>query len=108
VDLIEIDVDELARLRQEGEVVLIDVRQPHEYEESHVPGAVLIPMAEVPDRTEEMPTDAPIYLICLSGARSGRAAEFWRGEGIQAANIVGGMQAWEAAGFDVATGEQPG
>lgn len=103
----EIDVDELADLRERG-VPLIDVRQPDEYDEAHVPGAVLIPLAEVPERIEEVPEEGSVYLICLSGSRSERAAEYLQRQGIDAVNVVGGMKAWCAADFPVATGPEPG
>lgn len=96
----EIDVDELRTLQQAGATV-IDVRQPDEYEEAHVPGARLIPLQEVPERLDELPTSGDIYLICKSGARSQRAAEFLEGHGYQVHNVVGGTMAWIDAGFPV-------
>src|SRR5206468_438453 len=52
----EVDIDEVARGRGEG-VLLIDVRQPEEYDAGHVPGARLIPLSEVGLRVREVPTD---------------------------------------------------
>lgn len=103
----EIDVDELASLRETG-VPLIDVRQPDEYDELHAPGAVLIPLAEVPERIEEVPTEGTVYVICLTGARSERAVEYLLRNGIDAVNVVGGTRAWSAAGFPIVTGPEPG
>ncbi len=103
----EIDVDELARMRSAG-VPLIDVRQPDEYEEAHVPGAVLIPLADLPERVDEVPVDGVVPFICSVGSRSRRAAEFLRRQGVDAINVAGGTKAWLEAGFDVATGEDPG
>ncbi len=71
----EIDVDEL-RTHHEAGAPIIDVRQPDEYDEAHVPGAQLIPLGEVPERMDELPDARPLYLICRSGARSGKAGEF--------------------------------
>ena len=62
----EIDVDELAALKEKGAVV-IDVRNPDEYESFRVPGAVLIPLGDVPERVEEVPTDETVYVICATG-----------------------------------------
>jgi rhodanese-related sulfurtransferase len=99
----EIDVDELEKRRAEGAPV-IDVRQPDEYEEAHVPGAILIPLAEVPDRLAEIPSDGTALLICRSGARSMKAAEFLGGQGVVATNVAGGTLAWIDAGKPTVTG----
>jgi rhodanese-related sulfurtransferase len=104
MDIAEIDVDELARLRGEGDITLIDVRQPDEYEEARVPGTVLIPLAEVPDRVDEVPADGTVYVICARGARSLKAAEFLTGQGRQTVNVAGGTLAWIAAGHDTESG----
>ena len=102
----EIDVDQLAKLHAEG-VPIIDVRQPDEYVSGHVPGAVLIPLADVPERVEDFPDDRPVYVICRSGARSARAVEFLLGQGLDATNIAGGTLAWVASGGEVNEGLAP-
>jgi rhodanese-related sulfurtransferase len=106
MDVPEIDVDELAERREAGQVVL-DVRNPDEYEEAHVPGVVLIPLGELVERVDEVPTDGPLPVICRSGARSMQAAEYLRAQGIDAVNVVGGTLAWIDAGFPVESGEAP-
>ncbi len=73
---------------------LIDVREPHEFEDAHVAGAVLIPLTSVPDRLDEFRGGAPTYVICRSGARSLRACEYLAQQGIEAINVAGGMLAW--------------
>jgi rhodanese-related sulfurtransferase len=93
----EIDVDELEAVRSAG-AVLFDVREPDEYDDAHVPGAVLVPLATVPERVDEFPTEGAVYIICASGGRSRRAAEFLRGNGVDAVNVAGGTKAWLAAG----------
>ncbi len=99
----EIDVDEL-HVRHAAGAPVIDVRQPDEYEDAHVPGATLIPLAEVPDHVGDLPTDQPVLLICKSGARSMRAAEFLDAQGFDAVNVAGGTLAWIDAGFPVDRG----
>jgi rhodanese-related sulfurtransferase len=99
----EIDVDELEGHHSAGAVV-IDVREPHEYDEAHVPGAVLIPMGEVQERVDDFRQTGPIYLICATGARSRRVAEFLETQGIEAINVAGGTMAWIDAGFPVDQG----
>ena len=102
----EIDVAELARLRADGGT-LIDVREPDEYTAAHVPGATLIPLATVPDEVAQVPADGTVYVICAKGGRSMRAAEFYRAQGIDAVNVAGGTTAWVDAGRPVSTGMEP-
>ena len=106
-DLPSIDIDALVAL-DPRQVPLFDVRQPDEYEEGHVPGAVLVPLAEVPDRVGEFPTDLTIYVVCRSGARSANAVAFLRSSGVDAVNVDGGTMAWIESGHDVVAGGDSG
>jgi rhodanese-related sulfurtransferase len=106
MDVPEIDVAELARVRESG-AALIDVREPDEYVAAHVPGATLVPLATVPDRLAEVPTEGTVYVICAKGARSLRAAEFYRAQGIDAVNVAGGTNAWVDAGHPFSSGLEP-
>jgi rhodanese-related sulfurtransferase len=103
----EISVEELAAARAEGPVALFDVRQPEEYEAVHVPGARLIPLSDVVARVSEIPSEGPVYVICQSGPRSQRAADYYRNLGIEAYNVAGGTKAWFEAGYEVAQGPLP-
>ena len=103
----EVDVDELDAARAEGAPV-IDVRQPDEYDAGHVPGARLIPLAEVAARVAEVPVDGTVYVICLSGSRSARATDYLRRRGIDALNVAGGTKAWVDSGRAVTRGPLPG
>jgi rhodanese-related sulfurtransferase len=102
----EIDVADLAKVRAEG-APLIDVREPDEYTAAHVPGAVLVPLATVPERLEDVPADGQVYVICAKGARSLKAAEYYRSQGIDAVNVAGGTTAWIDAGQPASTGMEP-
>jgi rhodanese-related sulfurtransferase len=104
----EITVDELAAALDDGLVPLVDVRQPEEYEAVHVPGAKLIPLADVVARIGEIPMDQPVYVICQTGARSQRAADFYRNRGVEAYNVAGGTKAWAESGRETAHGPFPG
>jgi rhodanese-related sulfurtransferase len=104
----EITVDDLAAALDEGLVPLVDVRQPEEYEAVHVPGAKLIPLADVVARVGEIPRDQPVYVICQTGSRSQRAADFYRNRGIEAYNVAGGTKAWADTGRETAHGPFPG
>lgn len=103
----EVHVDVLAAALDAGGTVL-DVRMPDEYEESHVPGAVLIPLPELPDRLAEVPEGDPLHVICRSGARSMSACELLAGDGRSVANVGGGTNAWIESGRPVAIGAEPG
>lgn len=107
MDVPEIDVRALADHQAAGAPVF-DVRQPDEYAEAHVPGAVLIPLGEVAERVDEFPVGGPVFVICRSGARSARAVAHLRAEGVDATNVAGGTLAWVEAGLPVAGGSEPG
>ncbi len=83
----------------EKEVFLLDVREPDEFEETHIPGAVLIPLGSLPRRLPEVPKDREVVVICSVGGRSARATEFLRRNGVEAVNLHGGMRAWHQLGF---------
>jgi rhodanese-related sulfurtransferase len=99
----EITVDELAEVLQAG-ARLVDVREPNEYDEAHVPGAVLVPLGTVPDQVDAFRGDGPTYVICRSGARSMRACEFVAEHGVEVVNVAGGTMAWLESGREYATG----
>ena len=101
----EIDVDTLAQRR---EVPLVDVREVAEYEEVHVPGAQLLPMSELAERVDEVPAGGEVFIICRSGGRSLKVAEFLRAQGVEATNVAGGTLAWVEAGHPTASGIEPG
>ena len=89
-------------LRDDPEAVLVDVREPDEWQAGHVAGARHIPMGELPSQLSSLQRDAPIYLICRSGTRSHKAATFLARAGFtRPTNVKGGMLAWEEAGLPV-------
>jgi len=106
VDIPEIDVDTLAELHAGG-VTIIDVRNPDEYDEAHVPGVTLIPLPEVAARIDEVPTGEPVYIICAVGGRSRRAGELLADHGVDAINVAGGTKAWIASGHPTSSGDTP-
>lgn len=99
----EIDVHELARLREQG-ATLLDVRNQDEWEEARVPGVPLIPLAELAARADEVPSGDPLYVICAGGVRSAKAAEHLRTLGVEAVNVAGGTKAWIEAGYPTESG----
>lgn len=103
----EIDIPTFAARQAEG-VTVIDVREPDEYTEAHVPGARLIPLGEVAERAEEVPDGETVYVVCARGARSMRAAEHLAGLGRDVVNVSGGTIAWIEAGHPTVPGDAPG
>ncbi|HWH14355.1 MAG TPA: rhodanese-like domain-containing protein [Miltoncostaeaceae bacterium] len=83
---------------QAGEVAIVDVREPDEHAATHVPDVPLIPMSELLDRVDELPTDRPLVIMCRSGRRSAQVADHLtaNGEHGEVANLVGGILAWAA------------
>lgn len=100
----EITVEDLAALPP-GAFVL-DVRNPDEHAEARVPGVTLLPLQELESRIGEVPDGETVYVICRSGARSARAAEFLGTNGIHAVNVAGGTLAWIESGRAVESGPE--
>lgn len=75
--------------------VLLDVREPWEFQTCHIAGALLMPMNTVPARQEELEPDAPIVCICHHGMRSMQVGAFLERNGFtQVINLTGGVHAW--------------
>jgi sulfur-carrier protein adenylyltransferase/sulfurtransferase len=92
---LEIGPKELHERMARGEVKLIDVREPHEYQIARIDGAKLIPLGELPKRMNELDTADEIVLQCKSGMRSMRALQFLREAGFKKVlNLRGGINAW--------------
>ena len=90
------------RLKAEPAPFLLDVREPWEYRDGHVPGAQLIPLGELEQRVNEVPRDRPILAICHSGQRSLAAAGYLQQLGYTSvSNVDGGTAAWIERGFPV-------
>jgi len=83
--------------RPEG-AILLDVREDDEWQQGHAPGAVHIPMADVPARTDELDYDAEVYVICRQGGRSIEVVKYLTHIGYEAVHVSGGMVAWQRTG----------
>ncbi len=74
---------------------LLDVREPWEIEIASVPQSIKIPMADIPSRHTELDADKPVAVLCHSGGRSAKVADFLATHAFpQVANIAGGIDAW--------------
>lgn len=92
-----------------ADAVLLDVREPDEWQAGHIEGALHIPLADLPARVGELSPDDKIVVVCRSGARSGRAVGWLGQNGYDVLNLDGGMVAWAVAGQKMVseTGEAP-
>lgn len=93
----DVTPDQLRSRLSSGEALyLLDVREPAEVDDWAFPGAVNIPLGELPGRAGELPTDRSIVVVCHSGVRSAAAANALDGAGYRAENLTGGAVAWIA------------
>lgn len=79
--------------------LLLDVRNPHEWEAGHIPGSVHLPLDQLGIRLGEVATSGPVVVVCRSGPRSVQGADFLRGHGFQVDHLEGGVTAWLDAGL---------
>lgn len=79
---------------------ILDVREPDEWAMGHAPGAVHIPLGDLPARLAELPQpgEGALAVTCRGGGRSSRAVAWLAQQGYDVANLDGGMKAWESAG----------
>jgi rhodanese-related sulfurtransferase len=97
-DVAHISVEEAPAWIEAHRPVVVDVREPSEYVQGHLPGAISIPQAELAVRLAEIPRDRELLVVCASGMRSLRSAGFLRALGFDpVTNLDGGTNGWIAA-----------
>ena len=92
------EIREYIKKHGESDYQLVDVREPSEYTQGHIPGAKLIPLGELPQRVSELATGVDLLFYCRSGVRSRMAASIVADGDIEARNIYtveGGILAWD-------------
>lgn len=100
----EISVEEAVAKRDSGAFIL-DVRQPEEWNDFHVPGSTLIPLDELASRLNELPRDQEIVVVCRSGNRSAQGRDILLNAGLtQVTSMAGGLTQWKAAGHPTVSG----
>ncbi len=105
VPFIEIEAEEAAALIEQGEVRVIDVRQPYEYANGHIEGAVLVPIEGLYSFAHalselSLSKEEPLLFVCAVGQRSAAAAEVAAIAGYsQIYNLASGMGGWAYAGL---------
>src|SRR5919202_201247 len=104
--LAAIDIAELRRLVQEGQVTLLDVRPVLEYRQGHIPSARSIPVAELERRLAELPRDREVVAYCRGPfcVLSDEAAELLQQHGFRVRRLDEGFPEWRAAGLPVEAG----
>jgi rhodanese-related sulfurtransferase len=98
----EFDTAAPATADDAGGAILLDVREDDEWELGHAPGAVHIPMSDVPARIDELNHDAQIYVVCRQGGRSLQVARYLAHAGFDVYQVTGGMVAWQKSGRPLA------
>lgn len=82
---------------RQRELVIVDVRERHEWKAGHAPGSKNIPLSKLHARVGELPPDRRYAAVCRSGARSRSATAHLRRAGLDVVNVKGGMNAWRRA-----------
>ena len=105
-DIKDVEPVELHQLLQNGKngdrPVVVDVREPWEYKQGHVPGALLIPLGQLSSRLNELDPEKPVAVICASGSRSQSAAALLGQKGFKTVyNVSGGTGAWKYSGLEL-------
>jgi hydroxyacylglutathione hydrolase len=100
----QIDPQSLQTRTRDG-VQVVDVRSPEEWGRGHLPGAIHIPLALLPERIGELDASAPIVMQCQGGGRSSIATSLLQSHGARnVSNLAGGYDAWVAQGYEVESG----
>ena len=90
---------EVSRLQADGQIQLIDVREPHEHEAGRIAGDRLIVLGDLSAEAHTIDRDRAVVFYCRSGARSAMATQAFSEAGFDAHNMAGGLLAWDAAGL---------
>jgi rhodanese-related sulfurtransferase len=94
-----------AKAMVDGGAYVVDVRQPEEWNQVHIPGATLIPLGELQSRLSEVPKDKPVVVVCRSGNRSQQGRDILLKAGFdQVTSMAGGVNQWTAAGYPTVSG----
>jgi rhodanese-related sulfurtransferase len=103
MDVPELEPEQVRERLERGELLLVDVREPHEWEQGRIAGARHIELARLAERAGELPRDLPVVFQCQVGARSAMATEAFRAAGWEAYNMAGGIVRWAQRGLPVET-----
>jgi len=97
----EISVSQ-AKEKKDAGMLILDVREPGEWEQGHIPGATLIPLGELEKRVSELPRDKEIVVVCRSGGRSAMGRDILKKAGLaKVTSMAEGMNGWKRAGYPI-------
>lgn len=101
----EISVAQAAEKRDQGAFIL-DVREPSEWVQFHIPGATLIPLGDLPNRLNEVPKNREVVVVCRTGHRSAQGRDILINAGfMKVTSMAGGVTQWKAQGLAITTGQ---
>ena len=96
---IEISPQDADALLRSGEAVLVDVREPHEWDAGRIPGARHVQLEHLASQADTIPRDKHVIFQCRLGVRSAMATKAFRAAGYDALSMAGGIQAWHDSGL---------
>jgi len=96
---VDVDPDRAKQLIADGEVQLVDVREPYEWDAGRIAGARHIELERLASEAESLDRDRPVLFYCRLGARSGMAANAFRRAGYDAYSMDGGLTEWDRRGL---------
>ena len=85
------------------DATILDVREDDEWSAGHIAGSTHVPLSELPARADDIPRADPLVVVCRVGGRSAQVTAWLAGQGQQAVNLAGGLDAWSAAGRPLVT-----
>ena len=98
---LEIEPEQVAELLRAGEIQLVDVREPYEWEAGRIDGARHVELEHLVSQAETIDRDRPVVFHCRLGARSAMATQAFRAAGYDAWSMAGGIQRWVEAGLPI-------
>ena len=102
IAIVDIDLDEVKRGLADGSMLVVDVREPHEFAAGHIPGSISHPLSAFDPATLPVHQGKRIVFSCASGVRSRRAIEFAQATGLDLnEHYKGGFKEWSAEGEPV-------
>ena len=90
-----------------GESIFLDVREPYEWDSGHIEGSIHIPIGQVTERADEIPSGQEIVVVCQIGQRSELVADWLNSQGRTAHNLEGGLMNWASSGLPLVSESDP-
>jgi rhodanese-related sulfurtransferase len=101
--IVDVDLDEVKRGLEDGSMLVVDVREPHEFAAGHIPNSVLHPLSSFDPAALPVEDGKRIVFSCAAGVRSVRAIEFAQAAGLDLReHFAGGFREWSLAGEPIA------